>query len=47
MSKVDITKAVVDRSQEFIRVDMEYKALYNTTDGGMTKITLKNGVTTY
>lgn len=47
MSKVDFTKAVVDRGQEYIRLDAEFRAIYNTTDNGMTKLTLKNSVTTY
>lgn len=45
--KIDITKATVDRSQEFIRVDLEFRALYNTTDAGNVTITLKNSVATY
>lgn len=46
-SKVDFTKATVDRGQEYVRVDAEFRALYNTTDNGMTKIQLKNSITTY
>lgn len=46
-SKIDITKAHIDRSQEFLRVDMDFKALYNTTDAGMIQIVLKNNVQTY
>lgn len=47
MSKVDISKANVDRSQEFIRVDLQYRAIHNSTDGGMVAITLKNSVASY
>lgn len=46
-SKIDITKAHIDRSQEFLRVDMDFKALYNTTDAGMIQIQLKNSVQSY
>lgn len=45
--KVDITKAVVDRSQEFVRVDIDFKGLYNTTDSGIATVTLKNAVASY
>lgn len=45
--KVDLTKAVVDRSQEFIRLDIDFRALYNTTDNGNVTVTLKNSVATY
>lgn len=45
--KVDITKATADRSQEFLRVDAEFKALWNTTDSGVATVTLKNAVATY
>lgn len=45
--KVDFTKAVVDRSQEFVRVDVDFKALYNVTDSGIATFTLKNAVATY
>jgi hypothetical protein len=46
-TKADITKANIDRSQEFLRVDLEFKAMYNTTDAGMAQIVLKNSVSTY
>lgn len=46
-NKVDFTKATPDISQEYVRVDAEFRALYNTTDNGNTTITLKNAVTTY
>jgi hypothetical protein len=46
-SKVDITKATVDRGNEFVRVDMDFKAIYNATDAGLCQITLKNSVATY
>lgn len=46
-SKIDITKANIDRGNEFVRVDMDFKALYNTADAGITTITLKNTVATY
>ncbi|HDR8003429.1 TPA: hypothetical protein QCY70_004944 [Bacillus cereus] len=45
--KVDVTKVTVDRSQEYIRADMSFKALYNATDAGMVTVTLKNAVATY
>lgn len=44
---VDITKATKDESQEFVRVDLQFKALFNTTDVGNTTITLKNAVAVY
>jgi len=43
----DITKANIDSSQEFVRVDMEFEAYYNVTDAGPCTITLKNAVATY
>jgi hypothetical protein len=46
-SKIDISKAVVDRGSEFVRVDMDFKALYNVTDAGLAAITLKNAVASY
>lgn len=44
---VDISKAIVDTSQEFVRVDLEFTALYNTTDAGIVTVTLKNAVASY
>lgn len=46
-TKTDISKAVVDRSGEYIRVDLDFKALYNTTDAGLCQVTLLNAVATY
>lgn len=46
-TKTDVTKAVVDRGNEFVRVDMDFKAIYNTTDAGLCQITLVNSVATY
>jgi hypothetical protein len=43
----DITKANIDSSQEFVRVDMEFDAYYNAIDVGPCTITLKNAVATY
>lgn len=45
--KIDISKATPDRSQEFLRVDLDFVALYNTTDAGLATFTLKNAVATY
>jgi hypothetical protein len=45
--KIDVTKATVDRSQELVRVDLSFKALYNATDNGMATVTLKNAVASY
>lgn len=45
--KIDISKAPIDRSQEFLRVDMDFKALFNSTDNGMATVVLKNNVATY
>jgi hypothetical protein len=47
LSKTDITKATIDRSNEFVRVDMDFKALYNATDAGLCQITLVNAVASY
>lgn len=47
LSKVDITKANVDRSQEWVRVDMDFRALYNVTDAGPVSIVLSNTTTSY
>jgi hypothetical protein len=44
---VDVTKADVDRSQEFIRVNLDFKALFNATNAGNIAVTLKNSVATY
>lgn len=46
-SLADITKANIDSSQDFVRVDMEFDAYYNATDAGPCTITLKNAVATY
>jgi hypothetical protein len=46
-TKTDVTKATVDRGSEYVRVDLEFKALYNTTDAGLCQITLINSVATY
>jgi hypothetical protein len=46
-SKVDFSKAVIDRGNEFVRLDVDFKALFNTTDAGIATITLKNAVATY
>lgn len=46
-TKVDVTKATVDRGSESIRVDLEFRALYNTTDAGMGAVTLINAVASY
>jgi hypothetical protein len=43
----DITKATIDSSQEFVRVDLEFEAYYNSTDAGPCTITLKNQVASY
>ena len=43
----DITKANIDSSQEFVRVDLEFEAYYNATDAGPCTIILKNAVATY
>lgn len=43
----DITKANADTSQEFVRVDLDFTAQYNTTDAGPCLITLKNQVASY
>jgi hypothetical protein len=46
-SKVDFSKATIDRSNEFVRLDVDFKALYNTVDAGLATITLKNAVASY
>lgn len=46
-TKTDITKAVIDRGNEYVRVDMDFKALYNATDAGLCQITLLNAVASY
>lgn len=46
-SLVDYSKATVDRSQEFVRVDLEFLAIANATDAGMCVVTLKNSVSSY
>ena len=43
----DIKKASIDSSQEFVRCDVEFDAIYNATDGGMCQIVLKNAIATY
>lgn len=43
----DITKASIDTSQEFVRVDLDFEAIYNATDAGMGQVILKNAVATY
>lgn len=45
--KIDVTKATLDRSQETVRCDLSFKALYNATDVGMATFTLKNSVASY
>lgn len=45
-SKTDIKKASVDRGGEFIRVDLEFSALYNTTDSGLCQVSLVNSQAT-
>lgn len=45
--KIDVTKAVLDRSGEMVKCDLSFKALYNATDAGMATFTLKNAVATY
>jgi hypothetical protein len=45
--RIDVTKAVLDRSQETVRCDLSFKALYNATDNGMATFTLKNSVASY
>lgn len=47
MGTVRLTKANFDESQEYLRVDAEFRALYNATDLGPATITLTNGVATY
>jgi hypothetical protein len=47
LSKVDIKKAHIDRSQEYLRVDMEIEGLYNTTDSGNVAVVLKNSIAAY
>lgn len=44
---IDVTKVTLDRSQEFVRADLQFRAIYNTTDAGMITVTLKNSVATY
>jgi hypothetical protein len=44
--KVDISKASIDNS-DTIMVDLEFRGLYNATNGGPVAITLQNSVTTY
>jgi hypothetical protein len=44
---VDISKATKDETQEFVRVDLSFKSLFNATDAGNTTIVLKNSVATY
>lgn len=46
-TKTDISKSTVDRGGEYVRVDMDFKCLYNTTDAGLCQITLINSVATY
>lgn len=46
-NKVDFTKANVDRGSEYIKVDAEFRAIYNSTDAGNATFTLKNTITTY
>lgn len=46
-TKTDINKATVDRGGEYVRVDLDFKALYNVTDAGLCQITLINSVATY
>jgi hypothetical protein len=45
--KVDFSKATIDRSQEFLRVDVEFTALFNATDAGMMTVNLKNATATF
>lgn len=45
--RIDVTKATLDRSQETVRCDLSFKALYNATDNGMATFTLKNAVASY
>jgi hypothetical protein len=47
LNKCDIKKAHIDRSQEYLRVDMEIHALYNATDAGNVTVALKNSIVTY
>jgi hypothetical protein len=46
-NKVDFTKITPDIGQEYVRMDCEFRALYNTVDNGNTTIKLKNSVSTY
>ena len=43
---VDITKSDLDQSQQYLRVNMEWKALYNTGDAGPSTVTLTNSLAT-
>jgi hypothetical protein len=47
MSQCAIEKSEIDRSQEQVRVDLSYRALYNSTDNGPIQISLTNGLATY
>ena len=47
MSQVDVDKATVDTSQEFVRVDLDYTAIYNSTNAGLAQFVLKNQVASY
>lgn len=47
MSQLAVDKSSVDRSQEMLRIDMDYKAIYNSTDNGPCLIVLTNNVATY
>lgn len=47
MSTCAIEKSEIDRSQEMVRVDLSYRALWNPTDAGPMKATLVNSVATY
>jgi hypothetical protein len=47
ISNADFSKATIDRSGEFLRVDAEFRAFYNVADAGMMTVTLKNNIASY
>jgi hypothetical protein len=46
-NQVDFSNAQVDRSGEYAKISVDWRAVYNTTDAGNCTITLKNATATY
>lgn len=47
MTSVDFSKSNVDRSQDWVRVDADFRAIYNITDAGPVQVVLTNTTASY